>query len=59
MIKKYRKKLIIVEAVQFNGENFDEVIFFVGDDAYRIGDKIVIETIKGTLEVSKWSVLSL
>ena len=53
MIKTYRKKLITIEAVQFNGENFDEVISFVGDDAYRMGDKIVIETNKGTLEASR------
>lgn len=53
MIKKYRKKLITVEAVQFDGENFDEVISFVGDDANRSGDKIVIETNKGTFEVSR------
>lgn len=53
MIKKYRKKLITVEAVQFNGENFDEVISFVGEDAHRMGDRFVIDTIKGTLEIAK------
>lgn len=53
MIKKYKKKLIIVEAVQFDGENFYEVISFVGDNAHRSGDKIVIETTKGTFEASR------
>lgn len=32
MRKFYRKKPVIVEAVQWTGKNFDEVARFVGDD---------------------------
>lgn len=31
-INKYRKKPVVVEAVQWTGKNFDEVAKFVGDD---------------------------
>ena len=30
MIKKYRKKPVVIEAVQWNGENFEEIIQFTG-----------------------------
>ncbi len=47
MIKKFRKKPVIVEAIQFNGKNRDEIEEFVGESlGFSIFDKdISIETI--------------
>jgi len=39
MIKKYREKPIIVEAVQFDGGNFKEMENFIGD-AFSAGSYI-------------------
>ena len=29
-MKKYRKKPVVIEAIQFNGKNFDEICNFMG-----------------------------
>lgn len=31
-VKKYRKKLNVIEAIQYTGENIGEIKAFVGDD---------------------------
>ena len=43
MIKKYKKKPVIIEAIQWNGENFDECMNFMGE---TYGDKETYECIK-------------
>lgn len=53
MIKKYRKKPVVIEAVQFTG-NFDEIEEFVGGDAeYRPGVGLVVATLEGPLHASR------
>ena len=53
MFKKYRKKPVIIEAIQFDGENFKEIISFVGDKAHRIGCMVIIETLEGAMNATK------
>lgn len=48
MIKKYRKKPIEIQAIQWTGGNLDEVRDFIGDSFlcyYK--DKISIKTLEG------------
>lgn len=65
-MKKYRKKPVIIEAIQFNGYNPEEVRSFVGDKncsieyynaAYQAGVSgirvsILIHTLEGDMKVS-------
>lgn len=39
-MKKYRKKPLIIEAIQWNGKNFDECMNFMGETC---GNKIAYE----------------
>lgn len=41
MIKKYRKKPVVIEAVQWTGRNVDEIEDFVKDNIYGYGDNLV------------------
>ena len=45
---KYRKKPVVVEAVQFTG-NFDEIEKFVGGDAEFRGGTLVVATLEGAM----------
>lgn len=49
MIGKYVKRPVVIEAVQWTGDNADEVKKFVGIDAEYLEDKnaIVIHTLEG------------
>ena len=54
---KYRKKPVIIEAFQWNGDNTDKVINAVierggGGKIGTDGDKIVIETLEGKMTAS-------
>jgi hypothetical protein len=40
MAKKYRKKPVVIEAVQYDGKNFKEILEFIGGEDER--DKIDI-----------------
>ena len=64
-MKKYRKKPVVIEAVQWNGRNFDECMSFIGEDcgnkvAYEdyeercisLGE-ITIHTLEGNMTTSK------
>ncbi len=57
MVKKYRKKPIIIEAVKWDGNNFEEVKEFVGK--YRnfripiINASIIIFTLEGEMKARK------
>ena len=46
---KFRKKAVEIEALQFVGNNYDEIFSFIGDSrtAYRKGDTLVIKTLEG------------
>ena len=43
---KYRKKPVVIEAIQWNGENTMEILKWVGDKAY-FHDSIYIKTLEG------------
>ena len=53
MIKKYRKKPVVVEVVQWTGDNIDEVLEFGQGKIKYINGKPTIETLEGTLTASK------
>jgi hypothetical protein len=49
-MKKYRKKPVVIDALQWNGRNLDEVTAFVGDKLgpieRRLGYKLKIRTLE-------------
>ena len=47
----FRKKPIVIEAIQFRG-NFDELESFVGGDANFTNGELVIATLEGALHAS-------
>lgn len=61
MIKKYKKRPVVIEALQFNGSNFDEVSNFLGyvpevkysnDEKEPIYIGLYIETLEGKMFAS-------
>ena len=52
---KYRKKPVVVEAVQWNGSNVSEISVFIGTDvnARYVGDTVIIPTLEGDMTASK------
>jgi hypothetical protein len=58
-VPKFRKKPVVIEAVQFTGRNDEEVLAFVGENAFDPNSDrptIVICTLEGdmTTEVGDW-----
>lgn len=53
-MKKFRKKPAVIEAVQYTGNNADEVLKFIGDarEAHAVDDGIVIKTLEGDHKAS-------
>lgn len=53
-MKKYRKKPVVIEALQFDGENLEECLKFCYT-AYKspVQDFMVIQTLEGTMECRK------
>ena len=49
---KYRKKPVVIEAVQWTGENREEVLKFVGHDAFVGIEEISIFTLEGIMIAS-------
>lgn len=53
MIKNYRKKPIIIQAVQWKGNNFKELLNFCGSDRVKMSTKhpgsLEIETMEGVM----------
>ena len=49
---KYRKKPVIIEAVQWNGKNLPEIDNFVGGSIGIKGTNLVIHTLEGDMEAS-------
>jgi hypothetical protein len=45
----YRKKPVVVEAVQFTGQNFEEIGEFTKELAKKIADVGAIETLEGVM----------
>ena len=52
MITKYRKKPVIIEAIQWNGKNLSEIDNFMGRLVENKGTIIVIHTLEGDMEAS-------
>lgn len=64
MINKSRKKIMIIEAVQWNGDNYDEICKFIDKDKFYIGTlynsnnmkiekNLLIKTLDGYKRVKK------
>lgn len=51
MKNKYIKKPIPIEAVQYNGTNFDELSEFAGNDIIKTDDDIIIHTLEGDMKM--------
>lgn len=49
---KFRKKPVVIEAIQFVGINFDELEKFVGGDAEFRNGELVIATLEGAMHAS-------
>ena len=49
MIKSYKKKPVVIEAVQFTGENYKEVEEFVGQPLYISYGVVTIPTLEGIM----------
>lgn len=49
---KYRKKPVTIEAIQWDGDNLDEVREFVGDSLVVNDEGVFIETLEGRMEAS-------
>ena len=52
MINKYRKKPVIIEAIQWNGKNLTDIDNFVGGRLKIKGSSLVIHTLEGDMEAS-------
>ena len=50
-VTKYRKKPVVIEAIQWDGNNYDDVCDFVGEDLYRDYDRggLLIHTLEGDM----------
>lgn len=51
-MSKFRKKPVVIEAVQFIGANFTELEEFVGGDAEFRNGELVIATLEGAMHAS-------
>lgn len=52
MITKYRKKPVIIEAIQWNGKNLTEIDNFMGRTVENKGTTLIIHTLEGDMEAS-------
>lgn len=58
MPEKYKKKQIVIEAVQWHGDNVEEIKAFAGDDALFTNRKLFIDSLEGILEApSGWYIV--
>lgn len=51
MVKKFVKKSIPIEAIQFTGNNFKELYDFAGNDIYFQDGYIYIHTLEGDMRM--------
>lgn len=52
MIKKYRKKPVTIEAIQWDGKNLLEIYNFMGGTVENKGTTLVIHTLEGDMGAS-------
>lgn len=50
---KYRKKPVVIEAIQWTGGNITEVCNFLPKSGWTLGKGINIETLEGTMRADK------
>ena len=48
MAKKYRKKPVVIEAIQWDEKNTDEIIAFVGEN-YAIKNRVIDDVLRRVL----------
>ncbi len=53
MAKKYRKKPVVIEAVEWTGDNYKECSDFIGDNFNNTLNYPNIKTLEGDMRVSK------
>jgi hypothetical protein len=53
MIKSYRKKPVVIQALQFTGDNYKECKAFIGDNYDNTLDYPNIKTLEGTMAVDR------
>lgn len=56
MMSEYRKKPVIIEAVQFTGDNYDKCLEFTGlepSDGVINNSDFIIQTLEGVMTASK------
>ncbi len=52
-IMKYRKKPVVIEAIQWTGFNLAEIVSFVGEDySVKPNDDLMIKTLQGELHAT-------
>ena len=49
---KYRKKSVIVDAIQWTGKNYSEIQKFISCGYFFINDKVIISTLEGDMTAS-------
>ena len=49
---KYRKKPVVIEAIQWTGSNLKDVIEFLGGESWMNGRDLIIKTLEGDLHAS-------
>lgn len=50
---KYRKKPVVIEAIRFNGSNYEEIREFMGRDTLCSDLSVVIPTLEGNMVAQK------
>jgi hypothetical protein len=56
-VSKYRKRPVVIEAVQFTGDNVEQIADFAcGQVGYAIPTAVVIQTLEGDMrgEIGDW-----
>lgn len=53
MIKKYVKKPVVVEAIEYTGDNAVEIAKWAGGEVEIFSGSLAIDTTEGTMTVSK------
>lgn len=50
---KYRKKIVVIEAIRFTGSNYEEIREFIGQNTLYSDSSIVITTLEGDMVAQK------
>lgn len=53
MTMKFRKKPVVIEAIQWTGNNFTDIAEWAEDALWTVGDSVYVVTLEGTMEASK------